>query len=96
MMLVDEVIRYDDNQWDWNRVDSIFTINNWDMKEWNQNGTCYPSETYIKERTKIFHDIIYDELIEKSCHPSRLVNFHDNASEILPNEYRIEYEKWKN
>jgi len=47
-----------------------------------------------KYMTKKMHNIIFNELIEISCHPSRLLQCNEYYCERFPEKYQKECNKW--
>ena len=74
-----------DKDWDWNVISSkLFYYDPY-----------FKSDTYIKKMTKLMHDKIHEELISKSCHPTRIYNWNEDYCDQFGDEYNSECDKWR-
>jgi hypothetical protein len=55
----------------------------------------FQSNKYNKESSKKMHDIIYEELISKACHPDRIFNWNEDFCNDYPEEYNLQVQKYK-
>lgn len=76
---------------------NIDKLYNYDAIYKNKMGydKYFVSDVYRKRKTKKFLNIIRDELVQKTCTPSRVFNWNEEIYEFFILEYNQECDKWR-